>query len=48
MERMYNEPGEEHQPHSVIDVEEKNKNKEEGERRRRLDESDRKKIAVEL
>ena len=41
---MYNEAGEEQNPHGEVDGEEKNKHKEEGEGRRRLDESDRKKI----
>ena len=45
IEHMYNEAGEEQ--HGEVD-EEKNKHKEEGEGRRRLDEADRKKIAVEL
>ena len=44
---MYNEAGEEQKPHGEVDGE-KNKHKEEGEGRRRLDEADRKKIAVEL
>ena len=48
MEHMYNEAGEEQKPHGEVDGEEKNKHKEEGEGRRRLDEADRKKIAVEL
>ena len=45
---VYNEAGEEQKPHGEVDGEEKNKHKEEGEGRRRLDEADRKKIAVEL
>ena len=45
---MYNEAGEEQKPHGEVDGDEKNKHKEEGEGRRRLDEVDRKKIAVEL
>ena len=45
---MYNETGDEQEPHGEVDGEEKNKHKEEGEGRRRLDEVDRKKIAVEL
>ena len=48
MEHVYNEAGEEQKPHGEVDGEEKNKHKEEGEGRRRLDEVDRKKIAVEL
>ena len=48
MEHMYNEAGEEQKPHGELDGEEKNKHNEEGEGRRRLDEADRKKIAVEL
>ena len=48
MEYMYNEAGEEQMPHGEVNREEKNKYKEEGEGRRRLDEADRKKIAVEL
>ena len=48
MEQMYNEAEEEQKPHSEVDGEENNKHKEEGEGRRRLDEADRKKIAVEL
>ena len=48
MEHMYNEAGEEQKPQGEVDGEEKNKHKEEGEGRRRLDEVDRKKIAVEL
>ena len=48
MEHMYNEAGEAHKPHGEVDGEEKNQHKEEGEGRRRLDEVDRKKIAVEL
>jgi len=59
MEHMYNEAGEEQKPlgevdgeeekpHGGVDGEERNKHKEEGEGRRRLDEADRKKIAVEL
>ena len=48
IEHMYNESGEEQKPHGEVDGEEKNKHKEEGEGRRRLDEADRKKIAVEL
>ena len=48
MEHMYNEAGGEQKPHGEVDGEEKNKHKEEGEGRRRLDEADRKKIAVEL
>ena len=45
---MYNEAGEEQKPLGEVDGEETNKHKEEGERRRRLDEADRKKIAVQL
>ena len=45
---MYNEPGQEQMPHGEVDGEEKNKHKEKGEGRRRLDEAERKKIAVEL
>jgi len=45
---MYNGAGEEQKPHNDVDGEEKNKHTEEGEGRRRLDEADRKKIAVEL
>ena len=48
MEHMYNEAGEEQKSHSEVDGEEKNKHKEEGEGRKRLDEADRKKIAVEM
>ena len=48
MEHMYNEAVEEQKPHGEVDGEEKNKHKDEGEGRRRLDEADRKKIAVEL
>ena len=48
MEHMYNEAGEEQKPHGEVDGEEKNKHKKEEEGRRRLDEADRKKIAVEL
>ena len=48
MEHMYNEAGEEQKPHGEVDGEEKNKHKEEGQGRRRLDEVDRKTIAVEL
>ena len=48
MEHMYNEAGKEQKPHCEVDGEGKNKHKEEGEGRRRLDEVDRKKIAVEL
>ena len=48
MEHMYNEAGEEQKPHGEVDGEEKNKHKEEGEGRRRLDEADRKEITVEL
>ncbi|KAK2175325.1 hypothetical protein NP493_722g02014 [Ridgeia piscesae] len=48
MEHMYNEAGEEQMPHGEVDGEEKNKHKEEGEGRRRLDEADRKEITVEL
>ena len=48
IEHMYNEPGEEQKPHGEVDGEEKNKHTEEGEGRVRLDEADRKKIAVEL
>ena len=49
MEHMHNEAGEEQKPHGEVDRGgEKNKHKEEGEGRRRLDEADRKKIAVEL
>ena len=43
---MYNEAGEEQKLHGEIDGEEQNKHTEEGEGRRRLDEADRKKIAV--
>ena len=39
---------EEQKPHGGVDGEEKNKHKEEGEGRRRLDEADRRKITVEL
>ena len=45
---MYNEAGGEQKSHGQVDGEEKNKHKEEREGRRRLDEADRKKIAVEL
>ena len=48
MNHMYNEAGEEQKSHCEVDGEEKNKHKEEGEGRKRLDEADRKKIAVEL
>ena len=48
MEHMNNEAWDEQIPHSEVDGEEKNKPTEEGEGRRRLDEADRKKIAVEL
>ena len=48
MEHMYNEAGEEQKPRGEVYGEEKNKHKEEGEERRRLDEADRKKIGVEL
>ena len=48
MEHIYNEAGEEQKPHGEVDGEEKNKQKEEGEGRRRLDEADRKKFAVDL
>ena len=48
MEHMYNEAGEELKPHGEVDGEEKNKHTEEGEGRRRLEEAERKKIAVEL
>ena len=48
MEHMYNEAGEEQKPHGEVDGEEKNKHTEEREGRRRLDEADRKKIAMEL
>ena len=48
MEHMYNEAGEELKPHGEVDGEEKNKHTEEGEGRKRLDEADRKEIAVEL
>ena len=48
MEHVYNEAGEEQKPHGEVDGEEKNKHKEEEEGRKRLDEADRKKIAVEL
>ena len=47
MEHVYNEAGEERKPHGEVD-EEENKHKEEGEGRKRLDEPDRKKFAVEL
>ena len=47
-EHMYNEAWKEQKSHGEVDGEEKNKHKEEGEGRRRLDEADRKKIAVEL
>ena len=39
MEHMYNEAGEEQNPHGEVDGEKKNKHKEEGEGRRRLDEA---------
>ena len=48
MEHMYNEAGEEQKPHGEVDGEEKNKHNEEGEERMRLEEADRKKIAVKL
>ena len=48
IEHMYNADEVEQKPHGAVDGEEKNKHKEEGEGRRRLDEADRKKIAVEL
>ena len=48
MEHMYNEDGEEQKPHCEVDGEEKNKHKEEGEGRKRLNEANRKKIAVEM
>ena len=48
MEHMYNEAGEEQKPLREVDGEEKNKHKEDGEGRKRLDEADRKKIAVEM
>ena len=48
MGHMNNEAWDEQMPHSEVDGEEKNKHTEEGEGRRRLDEADRKKIAVEL
>lgn len=48
MEDMYSEAGDEEKPHGGADGEEKNKYKEEGEGRRRLDEADRRKIAAEL
>ena len=48
MEHMYDEAGEEQKPCGEVDGEEKNKHKEEGEGRMRLDEADRKKISVEL
>ena len=48
MEHVYNEAEEEQKPHGEVDGEETNKHKEEAEGRRRLDEADRKKIAVEL
>ena len=47
MEHMYNEAGEGLKPHGEVDGEEK-KHNEEGDERRRLDEAERKKIAVEL
>ena len=47
MEHMYNEAGEGLKPHGEVDGEEK-KHNEEGDGRRRLDEAERKKIAVEL
>ena len=48
MEDMYSDAGNEEKPHGGADREEKNKHKEEGEGRRRLDEADRRKIAAEL
>jgi len=48
MEHMYNEAGDEQKPHVEVDGEEKKKHKEEGEGRRRMDETDRKTIAVQL
>ena len=48
IEHMYNADEVEQKPHGAVDGEEKNKHKEEGEGRRRLDEADRRKIAVEL
>jgi hypothetical protein len=49
MEHMYDEAGEEQMPHGGADGEDnKNKHKQEGEGRRRLDEADRRKIEVKL
>ena len=48
MEDMYSETGDEEMPHGGAGGEEKNKHKEEGEARRRLDEADRRKIGAEL
>ena len=49
MEHMYDEAREEQMPHGGADGEEnKNKHKEEGEGRRRLDKADQRNIAVEL
>ena len=48
MEDMYSETGDEEKPHGGAGGEEKNKHKEEGEARRRLDEADRRKIGAEL
>ena len=45
---MYSEAVNEEKPHGGVDREDKNKHKEEGEGRRRLDEADRRKIAAEL
>ena len=45
---MYIEAGDVQKPHGEVDGEERNKHKEEGEGRRRPDETDRKKIAVEM
>ncbi len=47
MEDMYSEAVDDEQPQGDMDGEEKNKHKEEGEGRRKLDEADRKKIAAE-
>ena len=45
---MYNGAGEDQKPRGEVDGEEKNKHKEEGEGRKRLDVADRTKIAVEM
>ena len=45
---MYGEPGNEEKPNLGADGEGKNKHKEEGEGRRKLDEADRRKIGTEL